>query len=206
MLLQSNRLTKAKSKANIKRLPAPDPKRKVVQLWLLTLESSHRLLLSLRGQSLLGFHICGVLRRTFHSNRLTPCREKLVTTHNYCYTSEKTSAPAFFTLRRLNSPRITIEKRATTRVKTLTWERSTALGWILVLLAALFEHADYTITPEKVQWVLRFRNQNEVSRISFLLSLMSVTLLIIMIKTVRTHKCRTRSAGTCFVSVGQFWR
>ena len=55
-----------------------------------------------------------------------PCSEKLVTTRTaYRYASEKTSTPAvFFTLHRLNSPpRITIEKRGTTCVKTLKCER-----------------------------------------------------------------------------------
>ena len=48
--------------------------------------------------------------------------------HMYRYASEKTSAPVFFTLHRLNSPRITIEKRGTTRAKTLNWEWSIAVG------------------------------------------------------------------------------
>ena len=53
---------------------------------------------------------------------VTPCSEKLVTIcTTYHYASEKTSAVVLFTLRRLNSPRITIEKRGTTRLKTLKY-------------------------------------------------------------------------------------
>ena len=36
--------------------------------------------------------------------------------------------PVFVTLRRLNSPRITIEERGTTRVRALTWQRSICLA------------------------------------------------------------------------------
>ena len=78
------------------------------------------------GRDLLGcvvaLHICGELRQTFHSNTMQ--RRFSHYTQTYRYASEKTSAPVFFTLRRLNSPRITIEKTGTTRVKTLKWERS----------------------------------------------------------------------------------
>ena len=59
---------------------------------------------------IVALHICGTLLRTFHT--VTPCNEKLVTTHTaYRYASEKTSAAVFFTLCRLNSPRITIQKK-----------------------------------------------------------------------------------------------
>ena len=55
---------------------------------------------------------------------VTPCSEKLVTTHNNTATHPRRPRPqVFFTLRRLNSPRITIEQRETIRVNTLKWER-----------------------------------------------------------------------------------
>ena len=63
-------------------------------------------------------HECYVKRFT-----VTPCSEKWVTMHNVSLRIWKNLAPVFFTLRRLNSPSITIEKGETTHVKTLKWEQ-----------------------------------------------------------------------------------
>ena len=87
----------------------------------------------IRGRGLLG---CGVVAlHIIYAGRYvecftgTPCSEKLVTIHTkyrYIYASEKTSTLVFFTFLRLNSPRITTEKRGTSvkKKKTLKWERS----------------------------------------------------------------------------------
>ena len=78
---------------------------------------------------------------------VTRCSERLVTTRTaYRYACEKTSAPVFFTLRRLNCPRTKTEKRGTTRVKTVEWERSVALTLLVVEPAC-----SYSLFPRKAQ-------------------------------------------------------
>ena len=103
--------------------PFPGAKRKAVQSWrLLTLGRPPRLSLSgarglLRMRSVFTHNLCYYTERYVERFKVTPCSERLVTTYKVSLRFRQDLRPGF--TRRTNSPRITIEKRETARVKTV---------------------------------------------------------------------------------------